>query len=298
MVSFNYRSPIRGITLRRILAAGIVMVLLSFFYGPVNAETLEAKQGEVPQQAQGSEQKQFFENFSWLEPVYFLYGWDPKNLKLQISFKYRFFNPRGPLATRWNWLTDFHFGYTQTSFADFKSSSRPFEDTSYMPEFLWFVEDIEQAVFSWISRLDFQTGIQHISNGQSGDDSRSLNIIYVKPVLAFGNVEKYHFTVAPKVWIYIGNISENPDIADYWGYFDLKLIFGKPDGLMLSTDLRKGTDSGKGSIQIDFTYPMNKILFGNLNGYFQAQLFSGYGEELLLYNQKDTRFRIGIGFSR
>jgi outer membrane phospholipase A len=91
-------------------------------------------------------------------------------------------------------------------------------------------------------------------------------------------------------------LSENPDIDDYRGYFDLELKFVKPDGLELRSNLRQGEQGG--SVQIDFTYPVRILTFGNFNGYFQVQYFSGYGETLLFYDQKDSQFRIGFALHR
>jgi len=237
-----------------------------------------------------------WKNFYGYEPIYFLYGWDPKNIKFQVSFKYRVLNPQGSIGKKWPWLTDFYFGYTQRSLIDLEAPSDPFLDTSFIPEFLYSQMELRNQPASILSRLGLEAGIQHESNGKSGNASRNINILYAKPYFFFGNVEKYHFTLAPKVWIYIGNLSENPDIADYNGYFDLELKFGEPDGLELRSNLRQGTKGG--SVQIDFTYPFRFLTFGNFNGYFQVQYFSGYGETLLFYNQKDSQIRIGFGLHR
>jgi outer membrane phospholipase A len=51
-------------------------------------------------------------------------------------------------------------------------------------------------------------------------------------------------------------------------------------------------------VQLDFNYPLSKMLFHNLAIYFYAQFFTGYGETLLTYDQKDTAFRIGLGLTR
>jgi outer membrane phospholipase A len=93
-------------------------------------------------------------------------------------------------------------------------------------------------------------------------------------------------------------MSDNPDIEEFRGYFDLQLKYGKADGFEVSSNLRKGTAGGKGSIQVDFTYPLDKFLFGNLNLYFQAQYFTGYGESLLLYDKEDSSFRFGFAVHR
>ncbi|MEE9611981.1 MAG: phospholipase A [Desulfatiglandales bacterium] len=273
----------------------LVSMLISVLYGIARGEPLE-KISDDPDHTKSL--SNILENLYGHGPFYFLYGWDPDNVKFQISFKYRILNPDGPLSRNWPGLANLYFGYTQTSFVERYTPSDPILDTSFKPELLYSQQDVSLGKISWISRLGFESGVQHESNGQSGDKSRNLNIFYIKPILAFGNVDRYHFTVAPKAWAYITNLSENPDIAEFLGYFDLELKFGKPDGLELRSNMRKGTGSGKGSIQIDFTYPLGKILSGNFNGYFLVQYFSGYGETLLHYNQKDTQFRIGFALYR
>lgn len=242
--------------------------------------------------------RDFFAPLSGYEPIYFLCGADPSNAKFQLSLKVKIFHPRGPLATRHAWLQELHFGYTQTSFWDLSSDSKPFDDTSYKPELFYVSEDIRQGVPPWISRLEFQTGLQHESNGRDYPASRSLNIFYVKPVLTVGDLEEMHFTFAPEVWVYVGDMSENPDMEDYRGYFDLLIKYGSPQGMELSANLRKGTKEGKGSIQIDFTYPLSRITSDNLSFYFHAQYFTGYGENLLTYYEKNSELRVGLAFFR
>jgi outer membrane phospholipase A len=242
--------------------------------------------------------KDLFVPVSAYESIYFLYGADPSNAKFQLSLKVQIFHPRGPLATEHAWLPGFHFGYTQTSFWDLASDSKPFEDTSYKPELFYLSKDIRQDYATWISRLDFQTGLQHESNGRDYPASRSLNILYIKPLVAVGDTEGLHFTFAPKIWIYVGDMSENPDIEDYRGYFDLLLKFGSPDGMEITTNLRKGTEGGKGSVQIDFMYPLSRVTAGNLGFYFHAQYFTGYAEDLLNYDEKTSQLRVGLAFIR
>ena len=237
-----------------------------------------------------------FEHFYGHEPIYFLYGWDPDNIKFQISFKYRILNPEGTLAKKRPRLADIYFGYTQTSFIDLDSPSDAFLDNSFKPELLFSQKNLMNEPTAWLSQLGLEAGIQHQSNGDSGIDSRSLNILYAKPILKFGDTGAHHLTVAPKIWLYVGSLVENPDIADYWGYFDLELRFGRADGVELRSNWRQGSEGG--SLQVDVTYPLRVLCFGNCNGYLQVQYFSGYGETLLNYNQKDTQLRIGIALFR
>ena len=225
-----------------------------------------------------------------------MYGWDPYNIKFQISFKYRLLNPDGRLADKRPFLSDMYLGYTQTSFIDLDSPSDAFLDNSFQPEFLFSRESLMLRPTAWLSRLGLEAGIQHRSNGDSGADSRSFNMLYARPVLVFGDTGSHHLTVAPKVWAYVGSLRENPDIADFWGYFDLELKFGRIDGPQLRSAWRQGSEGGR--LQIDLTAPLRALCFGSCNGYLQIQYFSGYGETLLNYNRKDRQLRIGFALFR
>ena len=255
----------------------------------------DAKQAEGQPDGAG-EKRSLFENFYGHEPVYFLYGWDPSNIKFQISFKYRLLNPEGSWAAKRPGLADFYFGYSQTSFIDLDAPSDAFLDNIFKPELLFSQNKLLVEPTAWLSQLGLEAGFQHQSNGDSGADSRSLNLVYAKPILAFGDIAGYRFTAAPKLWVYVGNLNENPDIADYWGYFDLELKFGKIDGLELRSNWRQGSEGGR--LQVDLTYPFSVLCAGNCNGYFQVQYFTGYGETLLNYNRKDSQLRIGFALFR
>ena len=270
------------------VAALVMLSATGAFCGEKNQATVASNEA--------GKNRSLFENFYGHEPLYFLYGWDPDNIKFQISFKYRLINPDGSLAKKRPWMADFYLGYTQTSFIDLDSPSDAFLDNSFKPEFMFSQKDLLSRPPAWLSRLGLEAGFQHQSNGDAGADSRSLNILYAKPILKFGDLDAYHFTAAPKVWLYVGNISENPDIADYWGYFDLELRYGKIDGLELRSNWRQGSEGG--SLQVDLTCPLRILSFGNFNGYVQVQYFTGYGETLLLYNQKDSQLRVGFAFYR
>ncbi|MBW2726872.1 MAG: phospholipase A, partial [Deltaproteobacteria bacterium] len=69
------------------------------------------------------------------QPMYFAMGTDPEKSKFQVSFRYQFIKADGDLAEKHPWVTGFNLAYTQTSFWDLQSESKPFEDTSYKPEF-------------------------------------------------------------------------------------------------------------------------------------------------------------------
>ncbi len=230
-------------------------------------------------------------------PMYFLVGTDPKNSKFQVSFKYRFFNPEGSLAEKLPWISGLHFAYTQTSFWDLKSDSQPFEDTSYKPEFFLVTPNIRTSI-PGSKGFFLQSGFQHESNGRGGDLSRSTNFLYLKPMFIFyDKATQLGLYAAPKVWAYVANSDDtNPDLSDYRGYFDLELKFGKADSFVLDSHL--GWAKKGGSLQLDLTYPLDKLFFDNFDLYFQVQYVNALAESLLDYRQRTRAFRLGFALIR
>ena len=96
------------------------------------------------------------------------------------------------------------------------------------------------------------------------------------------------------VWAYLDK-HENADIDAFRGHFDLYLGLQKADSWQLSTNLRLGSEGGRGSMQVDLSYPLTPIGLGNIDGYLLAQYFNGYGESLLDYNRKlRSQLRFGV----
>jgi phospholipase A1/A2 len=235
-------------------------------------------------------------NISAYEPIYFLAGTELEKSKLQISFKYRFFNPQGTLTSRLPWMQGFHFGYTQTSFWDLEQASAPFEDNNYKPE-LFFVSANVKPRLSWMDGLFIQTGFQHESNGGSGDSSRSTNHIYLRPIAIFYDPgSRSGLLLAGKIWTYVYNSSRNHDLNEYRGYFELESKFGKTDGWVLGSTLRWASRGP--SISMDLTYPIHKILRDNLDFHFQIQYTNALAESLLDYRQRTKALRLGIAIVR
>ncbi len=236
------------------------------------------------------------EHISGYEPMYFVAGPDSPNAKFQFSLKYQLLNNEGPLARKVPWLRGFNLAYTQTSLWDWNEPSAPFLDSSYKPEVLY---DWERAMGGPTNalRLDLQSGLQHESNGKGGTDSRSLNIAYLRPTLTLGRDDQFQVVLQPRAWVYLGDLSDNPDIAHYRGYADLRVILGWKQNIQLSAMGRVGSSAEKASLQLDLTFPLMR-LWRNFNAYLQAQYFVGYGESLLLYNQRSTAFRFGFAIYR
>jgi phospholipase A1 len=265
---------------------------------PDSAFTKFIKETEPQEADKGSEPGNFFkEHISGYEPMYFIAGTKSPNAKFQISFAYQLLNSDGPLAEKVPALKGFHIAYTQTSLWDWNAASAPFYDTNYKPEFFYAWQNVTGAQpTNWI-QLDLQGGLKHESNGKSGADSRSMNIAYFRPTLTIGRDEGLQLTLQPRVWTYLGDLSDNPDIADYRGYADLRAIVGWKRGLELSALGRMGKDGNHRSVQLDLTYPTMRF-FGSFSFYLDVQYFTGYGESLLGYNQKTDELRVGFALFR
>jgi phospholipase A1 len=237
----------------------------------------------------------YLKNLGPYQPMYFLFGTPLSRSKFQLSFKYRFFNKTAPLVLKHPWVSGIHFGYTQTSFWDLESDSKPFEDTSYKPELFYMSRNVSWRP-SAIDRLYFQAGVHHESNGRGEEASRSTNMVYVSSyiILRLPN-SRMGFGIVPKLKYYLNNSEgSNPDIEDYRGWAEVEIGFGREDSLLLRSTIRtakRGT-----SVEINATYPMSRSWFENIQIYLQVQYADALAEKLLDYRERHKSFRIGIAF--
>jgi outer membrane phospholipase A len=242
---------------------------------------------------------EFIGHFSGYEPTYFVAGPANPLAKFQFSFMYRLLSEDSPLGKKVPFLTGFNFAYTQLSLWQVDKASAPFYDNNYQPEFFWSNEDIRLFQIPAVTQFGLQTGYGHDSNGEAGSTSRSLNILFLRPIVTFGDPNHFHLLLAPKIYGYIFSLSDNPGIRRYRGYCDFRATVGWRQGLELSALGRLGSSfrSG-GSFQLDLSYPIRDLLDRNLDIYLDAQYFNGFGESLLEYNKRTQEFRIGFALVR
>lgn len=231
------------------------------------------------------------------EPVYFIVGGDGGlNAKFQISFRYQLFDGNGSWARHLPWIDDLYLSFSQTSLWDLGELSKPFTDSSYRPRLFYADYDLLRLADGRL-RVGVESGFGHESNGKDGDESRSFNMLYVRPALTLGDPDGLRFYVAPLIHNYIA-ASENEDMAHYRGYVDWLLGFGSKGGLDFWATLRKGTRSDYGSAELNLSYPLSKLSGGDLTGWLTLQYFGGYGESLLNYNRKlESQLRLGIAIA-
>jgi outer membrane phospholipase A len=273
---------------------------------PVTGKSPEAKTtGPSDAQPTPGWKKQEFDPIEYFkrhlfphEPFYFVAGGDSPNAKFQFSFKYQLVDGRSGLAEHAGFVTNLFFGFTQTSLWDWERESAPFEDSSYKPELMFQFRRLARAGESDWFQLGLQTGLMHESNGRDGINSRSLNIGYLRPKVIFGHEDDWQFTLAPRAWLYIGELDDNPDLERYRGYADLRATIGTPGGIELAALARVGDEFDRGSLQLDLTFPLRQIRWVGFTWYLQAQYFTGYGESLLHYNERSEAFRIGFSLYR
>lgn len=225
------------------------------------------------------------------EPVYFVAGSrNGLNARFQLSFKYRVFDSEATPVQFFPALGKIHFGYSQTSFWDLNSSSKPFHDTSYRPSLFWQSKIDSNAA----GAVYLRSGYEHESNGKDGLSSRSIDTLFVQPVWRKDFSDGDGLFFAPKIYGYL-NRTENSDIARYRGYVDWLTRYGDEHGWLLSSRLRTGT-AGYGSAQFDLSVPLRKPLFSRTGGFLYFQVFNGYGESLIDYNKKSPA-QLRVGFS-
>lgn len=206
--------------------------------------------------------------------------------KLQVSFKSKI--AEDLFKTR----ADLWFGYTQRSDWQIYNQGRksaPFRNTDYKPEI--FLTQPVKADLPFGGRLRMLgAGFVHQSNGQSRPESRSWNRIYAMAGMEWGKL-----TVIPRVWVRAfdqsGDKNDNPDIADYMGYGDVKLQYRLNDRQNVYSVLRYNPKTGYGAIEAAYTFPIKGKLKGVVRG------FHGYGESLIDYNHKQNGIGIGLMFN-
>jgi phospholipase A1/A2 len=237
----------------------------------------------------------FLDNLSAYQPIYAVYGpGTASDARLQISFKYQLFGDPGAIGPGQPLANGLHFAFTQRMFWNLGKESSPFRSVDFMPEIFYLAPatPVGERLF-----LGGQAGFRHESNGRDGLDSRSLNTVYIQPAASW-LLGEYRLTLAPRAWLYAGSLEDNPDIKRYRGNTGLLAEIGEDDGLRLTSTSRFNFGSGKGSIDAELSYPLDRIVETPLNLYVFGQAFAGYGENLFDYRRKATRLRVGIGIVR
>lgn len=232
---------------------------------------------------------------------YFVTGFTRRTeAKFQFSFKYDLWPSTSKHTV--------YLAYTQKSLWDVYEKSAPFRESNYAPELFYahYHSEVHGQPNPGCGLFSEQLGVEHESNGEAGDASRSWNRVFADVQATCYGTPVYALS-ALRIWYPFG-LAENPSIKRTQGYGELSLGVGfdaaasHMNGL-LTIAARKGTSRhlGKGSLTLDARFrPTYQRLLGKawkFAPYLWFQLFTGYGESLGTFDSATTSARLGIGLS-
>jgi phospholipase A1 len=212
------------------------------------------------------------------------YPLDNKEMKFQISIKGHMLGEKR--HTLW-------FGYTQLSFYQIYDGahSNPFRESNYEPELIYSYRPESPVPRGVMNASMLNVGFVHQSNGQTLPRSRSWNRLYIQVGLEKDFGDNGKLALLPRWWKRIGggtSDDDNPDITSYLGHGDLEARYYKGK-LVLSALARRR------SLQIDLAFQTPELLGIQIkNSNLHLQLFDGYGESLIDYNQRHHTIGFGI----
>ena len=230
------------------------------------------------------------------QPNYFVYGaGNEPAAKFQLSLKYRLLTfgdgtPEHPRPT-------FQLAYTQRSLWDLKAPSKPFYDTSYMPEgFVEYVSPPDEYPRT-MSLLGWAAGYRHESNGKDGAGSRAYDVLFARTHVAFGSAHAWYLVVTPEIWQYIGTLGENSQVKEYRGHGRVSFAAGRGSGASLVWSVTPEHSFEHFTHQLDLSLPvgLRKLDFAT---YLVVQYFDGYAESLLDYTHESRSVRVGLSLVR
>lgn len=232
---------------------------------------------------------------------YFVTGFTRETqVKFQFSFKYDLWPSTGHHTV--------YLAYTQKSLWDLYDRSQPFRESNYAPEIFYahYHSNQHGKVELGCGVLSEQLGLEHESNGEGGEVSRSWNRLFGE-VQATCQGHLFYGELRLRLW-YPFLLSENDTIVQTQGYGELGAALGVDAEALhmngvIGVALRKGTSKslGKGSVVADARWrPTYQRVFGNswrFAPFLWFQLFVGYGETLGTFDRSSTSVRLGIGLT-
>lgn len=184
--------------------------------------------------------------------------------------------------------------YTNRSYwqAYNRDLSAAFRETNHEPELILTLE-ADRSLFGFRNTAN-QIIINHQSNGNSGDRSRSWNRLMLQAIF-----ERDEFVFSLKPWYRIPEKrksepddpvgDDNPDIERYMGHFELNVGWLRQRNmynLMLRNNLRRSNNYG--AIELSWSYPLKRRIKG------VVKLFHGHGESLISYDRRTTSIGAGL----
>ncbi len=228
----------------------------------------------------------YWSNRQWNDPDKDDSALDHTEVKFQLSLKAPIKENLVDDVTLWMAFTGTFFWQAYN-----KEESAPFREANYEPEI--FITKPVNWQFGPVDSELLALGIVHESNGQDVPVSRSWNRIFINYVAKTGD---YYWSLKP--WYRLPEDKkddptdprgdDNPDIEKYMGNFELEVA--RPFGnhvveIMVRNNLRS---DNKGAGRLNYSFPLSKRFKG------LVQVFSGYGDSLINYDNYENRFSVGI----
>ena len=228
----------------------------------------------------------YWSNPKWNDPQRQGENLDSDEIKFQISLKAPLYNDFWDGSTLYMAFTGLFFWQAYN-----KTESSPFREINFTPEIFvakpvnWTLGPVKTELMSF--------GLRHDSNGRNEPTSRSWNRLYVRHISQIG---PYYVSLMPWYRIpekdkdYPGDPrgDNNPDMEKYMGNFELEVSRAYGNHVvevMLRNNLRS---ENKGAGRINYSYPINERFKG------LVQVFTGYGDSMINYDDYETRFSLGI----
>lgn len=227
------------------------------------------------------------------KPTYFLFG--RPDSKVQFSAKLRFV-PTLPL----------YFGYTQLMKWELFFASAPIRDVNFNPElfYRWYLRpkasrnDENPEPPEWVDWGLYE----HESNGRDGAESRAWDRASVRYVRGWRIGERAQLVASIKLNVPIRIDVTTPRFLWYRGLFEgevawihfLSETFEESElRLRFFTAGSTYVEPFAGGQELTLRFKPRSSSFLPT---FYAQLFHGYGENLLDYDRERLAFRLGLGF--
>ncbi|STQ85314.1 phospholipase [Helicobacter muridarum] len=229
-----------------------------------------------------------------------IYGGNiPGELKFQLSIKLPIW--RGAFWTKGTLF----FAHTQTMFFQQfnRRLSNPVRDTDYKPSIFYSYPG--NWNFLGITLKELRLGLTHYSNGIGGEEcirndlddptprdcrSRSAgNRIIFETILEYP-WKSHVFGAQISLWPYISYRRDNPDLAKFMGYGNLRIYY-KYDRHFAEIHINpifSNYAKYHGSIRLGYAFRLNKFIS------IYGQYFYGYGDNLFEYNIISHRLGIGL----
>lgn len=198
--------------------------------------------------------------------------------KFQISLRHRLYRKLLPFKTY------VFFTYTQKSFWNIYRKSAPFADNNYNPTIGFGRNFIRNHRIEWMGMLQFE----HESNGRDSIWSRSWNRVTFTAIY----LPDAHFSFQAKAWIAMQVAKENKHLTRYAGIGHLAATYVNNDGRLSCSALliKRGGWNLNANWQLQLAYR----LFKEDNQYLFLQIYTGYGESMMDYNQYRHFVRLGV----